>query len=41
LWLNSPDLDAFLLFYQLRDTTRRTHAEFDAAETPTKPSDSG
>src|SRR5271168_5185815 len=21
LWLNSPDLDAFSLFYQLRDTT--------------------
>ena len=21
LWLNSPDLDAFLLFHQLRDTT--------------------
>jgi hypothetical protein len=21
LWLNSPDLDAFSFFYQLRDTT--------------------
>src|ERR1022692_1636464 len=24
LWLNSPDLDAFSLFYQLRDTTDET-----------------
>jgi len=27
LWLNSPDLDAFSLFYQLRDTTEKCASE--------------
>src|SRR6202035_4972539 len=27
LWLNSPDLDAFSFFYQLRDTTHIVGAE--------------
>jgi hypothetical protein len=27
LWLNSPDLDAFSLFHQLRDTTRNVNQD--------------
>jgi hypothetical protein len=27
LWLNSPDLDAFSFFYQLRDTTSLSSEE--------------